>query len=139
MIQKGFRTAIKLIIICVLLVIFSARTLSSPALVLGQITEGGGEAPWQVVDAVREALAERPGRRLDAGRLAALGVPGRPAPPLAEAGEVLQRDVVAGHVKKRVEKRRRVSGRENEPVAVRPRWVPGMVNEKPIPEDIRRS
>ena len=53
-------------------------------------------------DAVREALAERPGRRLDPGRVPALRMARRARAPLAELLQVVEREVVAREVERRV-------------------------------------
>ena len=71
-------------------------------------------------DAVREPLAERPRRRLDPRRQEVLGMPRRDRAPLAEALELLHRQVVAGQVERRVLEDAGVPGREDEAVAVRP-------------------
>ena len=71
-------------------------------------------------DAVREALAERPRRRLDALRVPALRVPERGRAPLAEALQLLEREVVPREVQGAVLEDARVPRREDEPVAVRP-------------------
>ena len=72
-------------------------------------------------DAVREALAERAGGRLDARREAVLGVARRPRAPLAEALEVVERDVVAGQVEDASRAASTgVPGRQHEAVAVGP-------------------
>ena len=71
-------------------------------------------------DAVREALAERPGRRLDAGGVAPLGVAGRPRAPLPELLQVVEREVVAREMERRVLEDARVTGGEDEAVAARP-------------------
>ena len=74
-------------------------------------------------DAVAEALAERAGRDLDAGghvRPVDLRVPGGDRLPLAEALELVHRQVVARQVERRVEQHRPVAGAEDEAVAVRP-------------------
>ena len=74
-------------------------------------------------DAVGEALAERAGRDLDAGRhvhVVELRVARRDRAPLAEALQVVERDVVPGEVQHHVEQRRAVTGAEDEAVAVGP-------------------
>ena len=50
-------------------------------------------------------------------------MPGRPRLPLAEALQLLEREVVAGQVEDGVLEHRRVAGREDEAVAVRPARV----------------
>jgi hypothetical protein len=71
-------------------------------------------------DAVADALPERAGRRLDAGRAAVLRVPRRMAPPLAEAPDLVQAQVVPREVQEGVEEHRAVPRRQDEPVAIRP-------------------
>ena len=87
-------------------------------------------------DAVGEALAEGAGGRLDAGGVAKFGVARRPAPPLTELPEVVERDVVAGEVQERVEHRRGVPRRQDETVAVGPGGIAGVVLEEAVPEDV---
>ncbi len=70
---------------------------------------------------VGDALAERAGRGFDAAGMAVFGVAGGAGAPLAEVLDLLERDVgIAGEVKERVDQHRAVTGREDEPVAVRP-------------------
>src|SRR5207302_5985087 len=76
--------------------------------------------------AVGEALAERPGGDLDAGRdvpAVALRVAGRERPPLAEALDLVHRELIAGQVQDAVEQHRAVARAEDEAVAVWPRRV----------------
>ncbi len=91
---------------------------------------------YRHADRVREALTERTGRGLDARRQPVLRVARRERVPLTELLELLERQVVAGQVQKRVEEHRAVSGREDEPVTVRPRRVLGVVVEELRPEDV---
>ena len=81
-----------------------------------------GEEPLRdgEADAVGEALAERTGRRLDPRRVMHLRVTRRERLPLAEALQLLEREVVAGQVQRRVLEDARVPGREDEAIAVRP-------------------
>ena len=71
-------------------------------------------------DAVRESLPERPRRHLDAFGVAELRVARGRRLPLAEALQLLERQVVAGEVERRVLEDARMPGAEDEPVAVRP-------------------
>src|SRR5438270_10714597 len=90
-------------------------------LVVRPVEELGQEALCDAeADAVRESLSERPGRRLDAGRVVDLGMPRRERLPLAEALQLLEREVVAREVEGRVLEDAGVAGREDEPVAVGP-------------------
>ena len=70
-------------------------------------------------DAVREPLAERAGGRLDPRRVTALRMAGRPRAPLPELLQVVEREVVAGEVQRRVLEDAGVPGGEDEAVAVR--------------------
>ena len=91
-------------------------------------------------DAVGEALPERAGRDLDAGRhvdLVALGVARGQRPPLAEALELVQRQVVAREVQRGVEEHGPVAGAEHEAIAVRPLGVGGVVLHDPREEQVR--
>ena len=78
-------------------------------------------------DAVREALAERAGGRLDALGEEVLRMAGCPRLPLPEALQLLEREVVAGQVQRRVLEDAGVAGGEDEPVPVRPVGVGGVV------------
>jgi len=89
-------------------------------------------------DGVPEPLAQGPGRRLDTGRHAALGMSGRPAAPLAERAEVVEREVVAGQMQHGVEQHAGVPGGEHEAVAVGPSGVSRVVAQMPGEEDVRR-
>ena len=71
-------------------------------------------------DRVAETLAQRPRGHLDARRVAALGVAGRLAAPLAELAQVLEREVVPGQVQEGVLEYARVAVGEDETVAVGP-------------------
>ena len=86
-----------------------------PVVALGEEAVGDRHA-----DAVREALAERAGRGLDALGEEVLGMAGRARPPLAEPLQLLEREVVAGEMERRVLEDAGVAGGEDEPVAVRP-------------------
>ncbi len=93
-------------------------------------------------DAVAEALAERAGRDLDAGRdvdAVALRVAGRERAPLAEALDLVEREVVAREVQDRVQQHRPVAGAEDEAVAVRPLRVARVVLHDPLEEQVRRG
>ena len=72
-------------------------------------------------DGVRQTLAEWTGGGLDAGGMPELRVAGGLGAELAEIPDLLHRHVfVAEQVKQRVKQHRTVSGRQHEPVAVRP-------------------
>ena len=97
----------------------------------GQVRFGDRQA-----DAVGEALAERAGGQLDAGRQAVLGVAGRLAAPLAEALQVVERQVVAGQVQQAVQQHAAVAGGEREPVAVGPLRVARVVAQEARPQHV---
>ncbi|GAB1459121.1 hypothetical protein MASR2M50_08950 [Thauera sp.] len=86
-------------------------------------------------DRVGDALAERAGGGLDAGGVAVLGVAGGLAVELAEALELLDRQVVAGEVEQRVDQHRAMAVRQHEAVAVGPLGVGRVVLEVVAPED----
>ena len=71
-------------------------------------------------DAVGEALAERSGGDLDACGVVHLRVARRPAAPLPERADVVERQAVASEVEHRVQEDRRVAAAEDEAVAVGP-------------------
>ena len=79
-------------------------------------------------DAVGEALPQRAGGGLDPRGVAALGVPGRAGAPLAELLQVVEGDVVAAQVERRVLEDAGVTGGEDEPVAARPVWIRRIVS-----------
>src|SRR5204862_6730104 len=81
---------------------------------LGEETFGDPEA-----DAVGVALPERPGRHLDPRRVVHLGMAGRLRLPLPEALQLLEGEVVAGEVERRVLEDARVPGAQDDAVPVR--------------------
>ena len=105
----------------------------------GRLAEAGGEVLGgdRHPDRVPRALAERAGGRLDTGRVAVLGMAGREAPPLAEALELVERQVVARQVEQRVEQHAAVPRREDEPVAAGPGRVGRVVAQVARPEHVR--
>ena len=78
-------------------------------------------------DGVADPLAQRSGGDLDPRRDAVLRVPGRPAVPLAELLDVVEREVVPREVERAVEQHRGVARGEDEAVAVGPGRVRGIV------------
>ena len=98
--------------------------------VVTRLVEHGREVRFghRHADRVADALAERARGRLDAGRVAVLGVSRRPALPLPELLEVLERQVVAAQVQAAIEQHRRVAGRQHEPVAIGPCGVGRVVS-----------
>ena len=94
---------------------------------------GGDRHP----DRVPRALAERAGRHLDTGRVAVLGMAGREAPPLAEALELVERQVIARQVEQRVEQHAAVPRREDESVTAGPGRVGRVVAQVARPEHVR--
>ena len=88
-------------------------------------------------DRVGEALAERPRGRLHAGRVAGFGMAGRARMQLAEAAQLLHRQVVAGEVQQRVLQHRAVAVGEHEAVAVGPRGIGRVVAQVASPEHFR--
>ena len=103
-----------------------------PVVALGEEALGDREA-----DAVREALAERARRRLDARRVVHLGMARGERLPLAEALQLLEREVVAGEMQRRVLEDAGVPGGEDEPVAVGPLRVRGIVVHHLGVEEVR--
>ena len=87
-------------------------------------------------DGVAEALAEGAGGGLHAGRDAVLRVARRARAELAEALQLLERQVVAGEVQHRVEQHAGVPGAEHEAVAVEPVGTGRGVPEEARPEDV---
>ena len=86
--------------------------------------------------AVGEALPKRTGGDFDAGSVTTLGVPGRPAAPLAEVLDVVQGEIVARHVQQRVEQHGAVARAQDEAVAIGPVRVGRIVAQMPRPEDV---
>ena len=87
-------------------------------------------------DAIGKTLPQRPGGHFHARDKPILRVPRRPALPLPELLEFLQRQVIAGEVKKSIEHGRGVPGREDKTVPVRPPGVAGVVLQKPVPQHV---
>ena len=88
-------------------------------------------------DAVGEPLSERAGRRLHPRRHAALRVPRRARPPLPEALDLGQRQVIAREVQNAVEQHRAVPGGQNEAIPVRPLGIGGIESQEAAVEDVR--
>ena len=104
--------------------------------VAGTVELGGEDLLGQRhADGVGDALAERAGGGLDAGGVAVFGVAGGLAVELAEALELLDRQVVAGEVEERVDQHGAVAVRQHEAVAVGPLGVGRVVLEVVAPED----
>ena len=82
---------------------------------------------------VGQALAQRAGGGLDAGRVADLGVAGGAAVELAEAFELVERQLVAAEVEQGVEQHRAVAVGEHEAVTVGPGRVRRVVLQVPRP------
>jgi hypothetical protein len=87
-------------------------------------------------DRVREPLAERSGGGLHARCVADLGMAGRLRVQLAEVAQLLDRQVVAGEVEKRVLEHRAVAVRQHEAVAIRPRGIGRVVTQVAPPEHL---
>ena len=105
--------------------------VAGPVELGGQPALGDGHA-----HRVGEALAQRAGGGLDARGHAELGVARRARAHLAEALELLERQVVAGEVEHRVEEHAGVAGAEHEAVAVEPVGRRGGVLEELRPEHV---
>ena len=100
-------------------------------------------------DAVADALAQRAGGGFDAAGVAVFGMAGATAVQLAKAADVVQPDrrlvgrpavavqlLDARQVQHGVEQHRGMSAGEDEPIAVRPRRLGGVVAEHLIPEHV---
>ena len=87
-----------------------------------QVGLGDGHA-----HAVGEPLAERAGGHLDAGGVAVLRMAGGAGTPLPELLDVIEGEAVPGQVEHGVEQHRGVPSREDEPVAVGPVGLGGVV------------
>ncbi len=90
-------------------------------------------------DRVGEALPQRAGGDLDARGVPELGVARRPAVPLPEPAQVIERQVVAGQVQEGVLEDGGVPAREDEAVAVGPRRVERVVVHDARPEHVRQG
>ncbi len=108
------------------------------AVVAHVAAEGGAQPAFGEGHAhrVAHALAQRPGGDVDPRRVAGLGVPGRPAAPLAELAQVLQREVVPGQVQHGVLEDAGVPVGEHEAIAVRPLRVVRVVVHDARPQDV---
>ena len=69
---------------------------------------------------VREALSQRSGRNLDTGRVTVFRVARRLGAELAEAGQVVEGEIVAVEVEQRVQQHRGVTVRQHETIPKRP-------------------
>ncbi len=94
--------------------------------VIALLVDPGGQ---RVADADRQPLAERAGRGLDAGEPLHVGVPLERAAQLAQGHDLVVREI-ARLGQRRVEHRRRMPLGENEPVAVGPVRVLGIVPQE---------
>ena len=83
-----------------------------------------------------EALAEGAGGDLDAGGFAVLRVARGVGAPLAELGELLDGQTIAGEVEDAVEQGGRVAVREHEAVAIGPERVRGVVLHQLVVEQV---
>jgi hypothetical protein len=70
--------------------------------------------------AIGESLAKRTGGDLDTRGDAPFRMAGGPAPPLAEAFDLVQGEIIAGEMEKAIEEHGTVAGGEDEAVAVAP-------------------
>ena len=77
-------------------------------------------------DRVTKALAERTGGDFDADGVAAFGMAGSFAAPLAEALEFIEREIIAGKMEQAVEQHGAVTRGENEAITVRPMRIFGV-------------
>jgi hypothetical protein len=76
---------------------------------------------------VADALSQGPGRGLDACGLPVLRVARRSALPLPELPDVVERQIVAAEVEAGVEQHRRMAARQDEPIAILPMRIGGIV------------
>ena len=83
---------------------------------------------------VPHALPQRTGGDLDPGRVSTLRMPGCPRAPLTEVLQLIERQVVSGQMQDRVLQHRGVAAGQNEPIAIGPRWISGIVLEETGPE-----
>ena len=97
----------------------------------GEEALGDGHA-----DRVGGALAEGTRGRFDARCAEGFRVAGRPGAPLAEGLELVERQVVAIEVQKRIDEHRAVAGRKHEAVAVGPLRVLRVVAEMLLPKHV---
>jgi len=101
--------------------------------------EGRGQVRLRYGHAYRrgEALAQRAGGGLNARGLPVFGMAGRCALPLAELLEILQGDAVAGQVEQAVQQHAPMPGGQDEPIAIRPLRIRGVVLHELRPQHIR--
>ena len=88
-------------------------------------------------DAVAKALTERTGCCLHAGRVAALGMPGRAAAPLAKLLDLVEWHIVAGQMEHAVKQHGSMARRKDETITIRPRRVLRIMFKKARPQNIR--
>ena len=92
---------------------------------------GNGQA-----EGIAQPLAKRAGGHLDARRAPALGMSRRPAVPLPELLQVVERQVVPGQVEQAVEQRARMTRRQHEPIAIGPCRVLRVVTQVAGPQHV---
>ena len=85
---------------------------------------------------VPKPLPQRAGGHLHAGGVPAFRMSRGLAPPLAEPPQLVEREIITGQVKERIEQSRPMPGRKHEAVAVRPCGVGRRVLEKPGPKHV---
>jgi len=100
--------------------------------------EAGGQVALgqRHADGVGEALSQRARRDLDAGGAVRFRMAGRHAADLAEVLELAQGQVVSVRVQQSIEQGGRVARGQEEPVAVRPFRVGGVVLHDPGPQGV---
>ena len=87
-------------------------------------------------DAVRKALAQRPGRDLNSRRQAVLRMARRLRSPLAEVFDLVERQIVTGEIEQRVKQHATVTGGEQKAIAILPLRILRVVAHKAGPQDI---
>ncbi len=105
---------------------------------LGVLAEADAQVTFgdRHADRVGEPLPERPGGDLDADGVARLGVSRGLRAPLPELAQVVEFEAVAGEEEHRVLQDRRVAVRQDEPVAIGPGGVAGVVTHDAAEQDV---
>ena len=97
----------------------------------GQKTFGHGHT-----HAIGKALSQGSGGGFHSRGMPVFGVSGGFTSPLSEVLQILQGKVITGEMKQTIEQHRTMPGGKDKPVPIRPFRIPGIMFQKPGPQDI---
>ena len=83
-----------------------------------------------------KTLPERAGRHLRSRGVTAFRMARGLASPLSKSLQVVQREIIAGQIQKGIEEHRGVAGRQDKPVAVRPKGISRIVLQTSRPKGV---